>query len=253
MKDNEDDKIPKKLDFKMTEQMVRCLVMLSLIEGNHYARVQRYLEAFNFVYRALYLWFDTLYEAYKLKAYQAMIAEEKQHGGSVDRPAPIDLGSFNPDRPICLQIPTDPILMVQWVSQLIIPNNEFNDLMKIALSKPKMMNDVPSTTTLPALQLTIHYLMILSESLRSVGLCKYALFIYAFIRLIIIYIQPDQLIDGSQALITTLHFKCMQVLVEVGLHDDSMGLSSSLSIDKDGKVMTTVGEFLAKVNNHPYV
>jgi len=238
--------LPKRLDFKMTEQLIRSLVMMSLLHGNHYTRVQKYIEAIHFIREAIRLWFDTLYEIYRIKAYQALSLEERQ--GTVDRPG-IELGSFSPNRPNYLRVPEDPILLIDWVSQLTIPNADFNELMKIAQSKSKTMHDVPSPTTLPLLQLSVYYLMTLADSLRQVGLCKYSLLVYAFIRLIIIYLQPNKPIDGYQALLSSIHFKCIQVLVEMGLHDESINLSSNLPPDDDGRV-STVGEYLGKVSTY---
>ena len=228
----------------MTEQLIRSLVMISLLHNNHYTRVQKYVEAIHFVRRAIQLWFDTLYEAFRVKTYQGLSLEERQ--GSEEKPG-IDFGSFRPDRPVYLRLPEDPILLIDWVSQLNTPNIDFNELMKIALSKSKTMYDVPSPTTLPMLQLSVYYFITLADSLQQVGLCKYALQVYAFIRLIVIYLQPHKPIEGSQALLSSIHFKCMQVLVEMGLHDESIALSSHhLPPDDEGRV-STVGEYIAKV------
>jgi len=235
----EEEKLPPRLDFKMLEQTVRALTMQSMLEGAQQKRSAKYLEAIFFVRKALTLWMDTLYFLYRKQAYAALKPEQRGEAPAAPTEppakgakgaAPVEaapeviyatLESFEPPRPEYLCPPEEPVLLVAWLAS---PSQPVVDLMAIA--NAQLAGDVPSKQSLPAVQLSVHYMLILADGLRTCGYCKYALLVYSFCRMMLLYLAPP--VPGTAAVLSAVHFHCMTLLLDMGLPSEALALPQFL-------------------------
>ena len=245
----EEEKLPPRLDFKMLEQSARALVMLSSLDSTQSKRTERFLEAVYFVRKSLQLWLDSLYLMYRKQGYAALTPAQRGEAALPDpnappagtekgkkapaaaaaaAPAAVDpntpaavvyptLESFQPAVPDFLRPPQEPVLFIAWVAS---PTQQIVDLM--ALATAQCPEEVPSKKSLPAIQLSMHYLLQLADELKNAGFCKYALFVYAYCRMTLIYLQP--VVPGTAAVLTVIHFSCVKLMLELGLTVEAQAL-----------------------------
>ena len=262
----EEEKLPPRLDFKMLEQTARALIMQSMLESAQAKRTAKYLEAVYFIRKSLALWMDTLHFLYRKQAYAALRPEQRGEapaaaaeppakgakGAPVVEAAPeviyATFESFEPPRPAYLCPPEEPVLFVAW---LAAPSQQLVDLMAIATAQSA--EDVPSKQSLPAVQLSVHYLQVLADGLRACGHCKSALLVYSFCRMVLFYLTP--VVTGTAAVLSAVHFQCVTLLMEMGLPTEALALPQSLpagefntKLSPDEKPLTnlTVGAYLVK-------
>jgi hypothetical protein len=270
----EEEKLAPRLDFKMLEQCARSLTMQSMLEGNQSKQVAKYLEAVSYVRKSLNLWMDTLYPYYRKQAYAALKPEQR---GECPFPPPEapkgmnkvqaaayaaemaalpppptypTLESYNPPKPDFLAPPEEPILFIAW---LAAPAPQLVELM--LLGNAQNAEDVPSKTSLHTLQLSVHYWLALADGLRRNGHSKSALFVYAYIRMVLLYLKPG--VSGTSAVLSAVHFQCFTLLMEMGLPTEALALSQQLPAEPAGTTpdapskaleAQTIGTFLLKVS-----
>lgn len=260
----EEEKLPPRLDFKMLEQTARALTMQSMLEGAQQKRSAKYLEAVFFIRKALSLWMDTLYFLYRKQEYAALKPEQRGEApvASTEPPAKAAKGapveappdviyatfeSFEPPRPEYLCPPEEPVLLIAWLAS---PSPQVIDLMAIA--NAQLAEDVPSKQSLPAVQLSVHYLLVLAEGLRSCGYCKSSLLVYSFCRMMLLYLTPA--VSGTAAVLSAVHFQCVTLLLDMGLPSEALVLPQFLPAGEFAKLgpgekappSLTVGAYLLK-------
>jgi hypothetical protein len=249
----EEKKIPERLSFKMLEQCVRGLTMASMLDSAQAKRTERYLEAVFFVKRALQTWMDALFLCYRKQKYAALTPAERgetpasasaadapaaaaaaaavekapaKKAAAAGAPAVADAApaavyptfeSFEPPVPAFLVPPSEPVLMMAWAAE---PSPQIVELMNIALAQCPA--DVPSKTSLPVVQLTMHYLLLLADGLRCTGFCKYSLLVYSFSRMLLLHLTPA--VGGTAAVLASIHFASLRLLLEIGLPSEAAAL-----------------------------
>ena len=239
-----EEKLPMFLNYKLLEQSSRLLIMQSLLECKQLKQIELYMEAIYFIQKSLNLWLDTLYLIYKKKEYLALSPEErgessstssdsvdvvatkgnkavvpsKQSTAVVDNTTNIEktiyptLDSYNPPRPAYLCPPTEPLLFLTWLAQ---PSTEFTALMLLAQTEYSI--DIPSAMSLNTIQLSIHYWLLLAEGLHSVGYSMQALYVYSYIRMVLLYIQPN--VNNTVVVLCCIHYHCYSILLELGMSE----------------------------------
>lgn len=265
----EEEKLPPRLDFKMLEQCVRALTMQSMLESSQAKRLEKHLEAVYFLRKSLDLWMESLYVMFRKQAYAALKPEQRGEApaapvetttgkGAAAKVAPVQetpvevfatFESFMPPKPDFLCPPEEPVLFIAWLSGT---SQQIVDLM--ALANSQCPDDVPNKTTLPAIQLSLHYLMVLADGLRTYGHCKYALQVYAHCRMLLLYVTPA--VAGTAAVLSAVHFLSTTLLLEMGLPSEALALPQILPIGEftapvaGTKPVTalTVGAYLVKVS-----
>lgn len=274
----EEEKLPPRLDFKMLEQCARVLVMQSMLEGSEATQTAKYLEAVSYLQKSLTLWMDTLYPFYRKQAYAALKPEQrgecpfpppeipkgmnKQQAADyaamlAAQPPPVTyptLESYNPPKPDFLAPPEDPILFITWLNAAQQP---LVDLMVLGVAQHP--DDVPSKESLSTIQLTAHYFMVLAEGLRRVGHSKAALFVYCYLRMLLLYLKPG--VTGTSAVLSAVHFASFTLLMEMGLPAEAHALPQMLppepiapGADPNAKPPPpqNIGTFLSKVISTHY-
>lgn len=260
----EEEKLPPRLDFKMLEQCVRALTMQSMLESTQAKRLDKHLEAVYFLRKSLDLWMDSLYLMFRKQGYAALKPEQRGEApaavaepakGAKGAPVPevvseifATFESFVPPKPDFLCPPQEPVLFIAWLAN---PSQQMVDLMVLANSQSP--DDVPNKITLPAIQLSMHYLLVLADGLRTYGHCKYALLVYAYCRMLLLYVTPA--VTGTAAVLSAVHFQCTTLLLEMGLPTEALALPQLLPIGEfttpaaGTKPVTalTVGAYLIKV------
>ena len=203
--------LPERLNFKMIEQATRSLVMLSMLEPQIAMKRERCVEAAYFVEKGLWLWIDQLREIHRRQAYAALSSEERE--GTEDTPA-LDYDSFRPPAPESISPPMEPVLLLPWACRADL-RAERSQLMAVALTECPL--DVPSTQSVPAVSLTVHYLVQLATDLHNTGCSKFALLVYSWTRLLLESLEPLPL--GAEATLAMLYFRTTRLLQELGLKD----------------------------------
>jgi hypothetical protein len=268
----EEEKLPPRLDFKMLEQCARVLTMQSMLEGNQARQTAKCLTAADYLHKSVELWMATLYVYYRTQAYAALKPEQrgecpfpppevpkgmnKQQAADyaamlAAAPPPVTyptLESYSPPRPDFLSPPEEPILLVAWLS---VPAPQLVEVM--LLGNAQNAADVPSKTSLPTVQLSVHYWLTLADTLRCNGHSKAALFVYCYVRLILLYLKPG--VSGTSAVLSVVHFQCFTLLMEMGLPTEAHALNTVLPTDAagDAKVAASatplnIGAYLSKVS-----
>ena len=281
-----EEKLPMFLNYKLLEQSSRLLIMQSLLECKQQKQIELYMEAIYFIQKSLDLWLDTLYLIYKKKEYLALSPEERGESSStnsdsvdvvaskgnktvvpskqavvVDSTTNIEktiyptLDSYNPLRPAYLCPPSEPLLFLTWLTQ---PSSEFTALMLLA--QTDYNTDIPSAMSLNTIQLSIHYWLLLAEGLHSIGYSMQALYVYSYIRMVLLYTQP--IVNNTVVVLCCIHYHCYNILVELGMSEiidvlpqylpavDSTTTSSSstnASSISGSSSSTTIGAYLKQV------
>lgn len=276
-----EEKLPMFLNYKLLEQSSRLLIMQSLLECKQQKQIELYMEAIYFIQKSLNLWLDTLYLIYKKKEYLALSPEErgessstssdsvdvvgtkgnkavvpsKQSTAVVDNTTNIEktiyptLDSYNPPRPVYLCPPTEPLLFLTWLTQ---PSTEFTALMLLA--QADYGTDIPSAMSLNTIQLSIHYWLLLAEGLHSVGYSMQALYVYSYIRMVLLYIQPN--VNNTVVVLCCIHYHCYSILLELGMSEildtlpqylPAINNTTSSSGSSTNTSSTTIGAYLKQV------
>jgi len=247
----------KRLNFKMFDQCVRGLTMQAMLEMNLNKHILKLQQAVNYLFEALNLWMETLFSLYRVQKFDMLKPEER---GEIPFPPPEipkgmnkaqtseylaklsaapppptypTLESFQPPKPNFLVPPDDPILLIYWISS---PDPQLAKLMETALKDRSI--DIPSHQSLTSIQLSVHYWIWLGQNLRYYGHCKLALFVFAFVRMVLLYMKP--MVDGTSAVLASLYYECFSLLVDIGLPSEASALPFSIPVESSSVTTSNI-------------
>jgi hypothetical protein len=201
-----------RLNIKQLDQACRTIAMLSLLESEGSARVNRCLEFVFFVQRSLDLWQTVLLR----EASTLAISEGLIHA---DSPPP-----HNTKHHINATIPKSALDLLTW-----IPSSEFLSFM----TSVNVLNPlyIPSDSSLGStIQLSVFYLLRVVETLESAGYTSSALLCLAWCRICLSFVTK---LENIEVLQVTVHFKTLNLLARSGV--------LTVEGDVDFKLPTTIG------------
>jgi hypothetical protein len=216
--------MPADLRAKQLEQGVRSLAMLAMLSSADLEREERAVEALYFVRRFFETWSAALKSAAVQQAFWKLSPAEREE-------TPLEVFAAPAEALEGLDFPLDdPLAMLRWA-----PSEAFAEAMKAALQY--CAHDVPTSRSLPALPLTLHYTLWLASCLEQYGFSKHALLVLAFARAIFMQVRPENHLSA----LAVLQFRAMGVLGRCGLHD----LVDTLPKELCGKDSITGDAFVA--------
>lgn len=219
-----DESVSAKLNFKHCEIGTRALAMTAMLEFSTSLRIQRCIESLYFINRSIDIWNDCIQELQNVNLYEKLSNEEKALKTYNEFKSALVSSSSTLE----LQVPADPLKLLSWT-----PNEKFLALMKVASVDFPLQ--VPTTESISAMPLTIHYLFWLANILDSFGFCKKSLFVLGWLRSLLMFVPCNE----CNLILASIHVKAMKTLINCGLTEEINSLPIKLGLGGIGTAAST--------------
>jgi hypothetical protein len=180
------------------EQGARASTMLAMLETLPALRLDRCMSSMYFLGRFHSIWGASISEAHRILSYQAQPADFQSS-------TLLEAYQLTEEQLDEVNLTTDPLTLLAWK-----PTAQFTAATKyLADHKPLL---IPCVSSLPAVPLTCHYCLWLSNALYEFGFPMYALFCLGFVRSVLMFLPNDGLSSGKDAVLACAHFKVGSLL-----------------------------------------